>query len=278
MAKISVFEFENKKYVGVIDGDNVKMTSEYIDFSSIEYAAKAKEFTKTLAIADVKVLAPIPNPPRVFGMGKNYAEHAKEMASDVPTTQIWFAKQPTSINSPYGNVNKPVVSDMLDYEVELVVIIGKTCKHVPKERAQEVVFGYMVGCDFSVRDWQKASQTWNMGKGFDTHAPIGPYILTPDEINDLDALGLRCFVNGQKMQDGKIKDMVFKIPDMIEHLTKAMTLLPGDLLFTGTPSGVGMGRNPPFYLKAGDVVRCEIDEMGFIENEIVPEVVETVIK
>lgn len=278
MAKISVFEFENKKYVGVIDGDNVKMTSEYIDFSSIEYAAKAKEFTKTLAIADVKVLAPIPNPPRVFGMGKNYAEHAKEMASDVPTTQIWFAKQPTSINSPYGNVNKPVVSDMLDYEVELVVIIGKTCKHVPKERAQEVVFGYMVGCDFSVRDWQKASQTWNMGKGFDTHAPIGPYILTPDEVNDLDALGLRCFVNGQKMQDGKIKDMVFKIPDMIEHLTKAMTLLPGDLLFTGTPSGVGMGRNPPFYLKAGDVVRCEIDEMGFIENEIVPEVVETVIK
>ena len=278
MAKISVFEFENKKYVGVIDGDNVKMTSEYIDFSSIEYAAKAKEFTKTLAIADVKILAPIPNPPRVFGMGKNYAEHAKEMASDVPTTQIWFAKQPTSINSPYGNVNKPVVSDMLDYEVELVVIIGKTCKHVPKERAQEVVFGYMVGCDFSVRDWQKASQTWNMGKGFDTHAPIGPYVLTPDEVNDLDALGLRCFVNGQKMQDGKIKDMVFKIPDMIEHLTKAMTLLPGDLLFTGTPSGVGMGRNPPFYLKAGDVVRCEIDEMGFIENEIVPEVVETVIK
>ena len=278
MAKISVFEFENKKYVGVIDGDNVKMTSEYIDFSSIEHAAKAKEFTKTLAIADVKILAPIPNPPRVFGMGKNYAEHAKEMASDVPTTQIWFAKQPTSINSPYGNVNKPVVSDMLDYEVELVVIIGKTCKHVPKERAQEVVFGYMVGCDFSVRDWQKASQTWNMGKGFDTHAPIGPYVLTPDEVNDLDALGLRCFVNGQKMQDGKIKDMVFKIPDMIEHLTKAMTLLPGDLLFTGTPSGVGMGRNPPFYLKAGDVVRCEIDEMGFIENEIVPEVVETVIK
>ncbi|WP_240008504.1 fumarylacetoacetate hydrolase family protein [Pseudaquidulcibacter saccharophilus] len=278
MAKISVFEFENKKYVGVIDGDNVKITSEYIDFSSIEYAAKAKEFTKTLAIADVKILAPIPNPPRVFGMGKNYAEHAKEMASDVPTTQIWFAKQPTSINSPYGNVNKPVVSDMLDYEVELVVIIGKTCKHVPKERAQEVVFGYMVGCDFSVRDWQKASQTWNMGKGFDTHAPIGPYVLTPDEVNDLDALGLRCFVNGQKMQDGKIKDMVFKIPDMIEHLTKAMTLLPGDLLFTGTPSGVGMGRNPPFYLKAGDVVRCEIDEMGFIENEIVPEVVETVIK
>ena len=278
MAKISVFEFDNKKYVGVIEGNKIKATAEYVDFSSIEHATTTQEFIKEIALENVKILAPVPNPPRVFGMGKNYAEHAKEMASDVPTTQIWFAKQPTSINSPYGTVNKPVVSDMLDYEVELVVIIGKTCKHVPKERAQEVVFGYMVGCDFSVRDWQKASQTWNMGKGFDTHAPIGPYILTPDEVPDLDALGLRCFVNGQKMQDGKIKDMVFKIPDMIEHLTKAMTLLPGDLLFTGTPSGVGMGRNPPFYLKAGDIVRCEIDKMGFIENEIVPEVVETVVK
>jgi 2-keto-4-pentenoate hydratase/2-oxohepta-3-ene-1,7-dioic acid hydratase in catechol pathway len=278
MAKISVFEFENKNYVGVVVETNIKIIGEYQDFSSIIHAANTHEFIGEVALKDVKLLAPVPNPPRVFGMGKNYAEHAKEMSSDVPTTQIWFAKQPTSINSPFGSVNKPIVSDMLDYEVELVVIIGKTCKHVPKERANEVVFGYMIGCDFSVRDWQKASQTWNMGKGFDTHAPIGPYIFTSDEVPDLDALGLRCFVNGQKMQDGKINDMVFKIPDMIEHLTKAMTLLPGDLLFTGTPSGVGMGRNPPFYLKAGDVVRCEIDEMGFIENEIVPEVVETVIK
>ena len=278
MAKIAVFEYNDAIKVGLVDGDNIKITGDYAGFPSLEAAAKATEFHGTVSLSEVILLPPVPEPPRIFALGKNYVDHAHEMQSEVPTVQIWFAKQTTSINSPFGVVNKPVVSDKIDYEVELVVIIGKTCKHVPEERVPETIFGYMVGNDISVRDWQKESVTWNIGKGFDTHAPIGPFIVTPDELPDLQELHLRTFVNGQKMQDGIVKDMVFKIPDMITRLTKATTLLPGDLIFTGTPAGVGAGRNPPFFLKEGDVVRCEIDKIGYIENELVSEDVETIIK
>lgn len=221
--------------------------------------------------------APIPSPPRIFGIGLNYRDHAAETGRKPPSIQTWFMKQTTSVNAPFGVVEKPVVSDALDFEVELVVIIGKRARHVPAERAHEIIAGYCVGNDYSVRDWQRATPTMIMGKGFDTHAPFGPWLVTPDEVGDLEAQRLRCLVNGVLMQDGCVGDLIFKVPDMIAHLSSAMTLLPGDVIFTGTPAGVGVARNPPLFLREGDVVRSEIDGLGMIEQRIVNEVKRVVI-
>ncbi|MEL6861358.1 MAG: fumarylacetoacetate hydrolase family protein, partial [Pseudomonadota bacterium] len=185
--------------------------------------------------------------------------------------QKWFNKQATGANGPYSPVHLPVVSDQLDYEAELVVVIGKTGRHVPEERAEEMIAGYCCGCDFSVRDWQRASPTMIMGKGFDTHAPFGPFLVTPDEIDDPDRLEIRGYVNDELRQQAVAKDMTFSIRQQIAHLTKAFTLEPGDVIFTGTPAGVGAGFDPPKWLKAGDKVRVEVPGLGHIENEIVAE-------
>ena len=212
----------------------------------------------------------------------NYAAHAKESVSFVKSTpasvQKWFNKQSTAANGPYDPVHLPSVSEQLDYEAELVAIIGKTGRHVPEDRALEMIAGYCCGCDGSVRDWQRASQTMIMGKGFDTHAPFGPYLVTPDEIEDFSALNVRGAVNGELRQNGYARDMVFSLPQQIAHLSKAFTLEPGDVIFTGTPAGVGAGFDPPKWLKAGDRVRVEIEGLGFIENEIVREAGEIVLK
>jgi 2-keto-4-pentenoate hydratase/2-oxohepta-3-ene-1,7-dioic acid hydratase in catechol pathway len=225
----------------------------------------------------VTFCAPVPNPPRVFGIGLNYRDHAAETGREPPNIQTWFMKQSTSVNPPFAPVDKPVVSDALDFEVELVVIIGKRARHVPIERAHEVIAGYCVGCDYSVRDWQRATPTMIMGKGFDTHAPFGPWMITPDEAGDSADMRLRCYVNGALMQDGCVGDMIFDVPQMIAHLSAAMTLLPGDIIFTGTPAGVGVARTPPLFLHDGDIVRCEIDRLGMIEQTIVNEVKATII-
>jgi 2-keto-4-pentenoate hydratase/2-oxohepta-3-ene-1,7-dioic acid hydratase in catechol pathway len=160
---------------------------------------------------------------------------------------------------------------MLDYEVELVVVIGRAGRHVPAARAHEIIAGYCVGNDLSVRDWQKATPTMIMGKGFDTHAPMGPWLVTPDELGDVDTLRLTCDINGVRLQDGCAGDLIFKVPALIAHLTTVMSVLPGDVIFTGTPAGVGIARNPPLFLKPGDTVTCAIDRIGAITNRIVAE-------
>ena len=228
-----------------------------------------------IALANVELLAPVERPRKILGIGVNYAAHAAESVSFVdtkaPQVQKWFNKQATSANAPFGEVHLPKVSEQLDYEVELVVVIGKHGRHVLRERAMEIVGGFCVGCDYSVRDWQKASQTMIMGKGFDTHAPFGPAIVTPDEIEDVSSLQLRSYINGELRQSGHVRDMIHDIPAQIAHLTAAFTLEPGDLIFTGTPAGVGAGHTPPKWLKAGDTVRLEIDQIGVIENQIIAE-------
>lgn len=281
--RIAVYEYKDQIGIGSVIDDNIHTIACDVSLLGVagldENAIKDPKYTgEIVALEDVTLLPPILMPPRIFGIGLNYFDHAAETGREVPKTQTWFMKQPTSINEPYGNVDKPIVSDMLDYEVELVVIIGKTCRHVPASRANEVILGYAVGCDYSVRDWQKATPTMIMGKGFDTHAPIGPYLVTPDEIENLDELRLRCFVNGQKVQDGCVGELIFEIPQLIEHASKVMTLLPGDVIFTGTPAGVGIARNPPLFLKDGDIVRCEIDKIGAIENKIINEVHKIIIE
>lgn len=227
------------------------------------------------AVDTVRLRQPIIRPGKILGIGVNYAAHAKESVSFKPDTgsavQKWFSKQATAANGPYDPILLPVVSDQLDYEAELVVVIGKTGRHVPEDRAMEIVAGVCCGCDVSVRDWQRASPTMIMGKGFDTHAPFGPWIVTLDEIASLGSLNVRGVINGELRQDGHVRDMVHTIPQQIAHLTSAFTLEPGDVIFTGTPAGVGAGFDPPKFLRVGDLVRVEIDGIGHIENTVAEE-------
>lgn len=228
-----------------------------------------------LPIDAVTLRQPILRPGKILGIGLNYAEHAAESVSFVKTdaggVQKWFNKQSTAANGPYDPVARPAVSDQLDYEAELVVVIGRAGRHVPADRAMEIVAGFCCGCDYSVRDWQRASPTMIMGKGFDTHAPFGPWIVTPDGLPPLEAVGVRSFVNGERRQSGLASQMIHSIPEQIAHLTAAFTLEPGDVIFTGTPAGVGAAMDPPAFLKAGDRVRVEVDGIGYIENEIIAE-------
>ena len=182
-----------------------------------------------LSVDNVEFLAPVPRPGKILAIGLNYADHIAETGAQTPTTQIWFNKQTTAVNAPYAGIVKPSVSDDVDYEGELVFVIGKRAKHVPAERASEVIAGYCCGNDVSVRDWQSASRTMQMGKSFDTHAPFGPWIATPDEVGDPHTLGLRTYVNGEKRQDSNTRHLVFNCFEQIAHLTRAFTLEPGDV-------------------------------------------------
>jgi 2-keto-4-pentenoate hydratase/2-oxohepta-3-ene-1,7-dioic acid hydratase in catechol pathway len=215
----------------------------------------------------VKLHASVPQPRMVFAIGLNYADHIAEAGLDTPAHQIWFSKAVTAVSGPFDPIELPAVSEQLDYEGELVAVIGKRCRNVPRERAGEVIFGYCVGNDVSVRDWQLRTSQWLLGKSFDTHAPIGPWITTADEV-DPHALGLRCLVNGEERQRTNTKHMVFDCYAQVECLTKVVTLEPGDLLFTGTCGGVAAALKPPRWLRAGDSVRVEIDGLGAIENRV----------
>ena len=223
------------------------------------------------ALADVKLLAPILRPGKILALGLNYRDHAVEANMALPEIQTWFAKMTTSTNGPFDPIHLPRVSRKLDYEAELGVVIGRRARHVSREQARDVIAGYVAANDVSVRDWQLRTSQFVVGKSFDTHCPFGPWITTTDEIPDPQALRIRCTVNGQTRQDSSTREMVFDVFQMIEHLSQAMTLEPGDLLITGTPAGVGAVSKPPRYLSAGDVVRVEIEKIGYIENRVVPE-------
>lgn len=269
---------EARSHAGLVRGDKVLLLSDP-DLSDVladlSGAEKRAGEAGQVALSAVELRPPVLRPRKILGIGVNYLAHARESVTFIknPTSNVqkWFNKQATAANGPYSPVDLPSVSEQLDYEAELVVIIGKTGRHVPEARAEDMIAGYCCGCDFSVRDWQRASPTMIMGKGFDTHAPFGPFLVTPDEIEDVDALEIRGLVNGELRQHGIAGDMTFSIRQQIAHLTRAFTLEPGDVIFTGTPAGVGAGFDPPKWLKAGDRVRVEITGLGHIENEIVQE-------
>ncbi len=224
-----------------------------------------------VALAKIRLLAPVARPGKVMAIGLNYADHIKESGQETPRHQVWFTKAVTAINGPFDPIEIPRASPMVDYEAELVAIVGKRCRHVPKESAAEVIFGYCVGNDVSVRDWQLRTPQWVLGKSFDTHAPIGPWIVTADELGDPHTMGICCFVNGERRQNSNTENLVFNVYDQIAHLSEAMTLEPGDLIFTGTPGGVGGAMRPPKFLMTGDKVRVEIDRIGTIEAVMRPE-------
>jgi 2-keto-4-pentenoate hydratase/2-oxohepta-3-ene-1,7-dioic acid hydratase in catechol pathway len=225
-----------------------------------------------LTLEQTRLLAPVERPGKYLAIGMNYRKHAEEarrLGVAVPEKQLWFNKQTTCLAGPFDDID-PGVTDKLDYEVELGVVIGpNSAKSVNEAQAHEFVFGYFVANDVSARDWQMHTPTFTIGKSFDTHGPIGPWIVTADEVVDPHNLALRCFVNGQLRQQSNTNELIFNIWQQIAYLSTAFTLEPGDLLATGTPEGVGAGMLPPQFLRPGDVVRCEIDGLGAIENRVV---------
>jgi 2-keto-4-pentenoate hydratase/2-oxohepta-3-ene-1,7-dioic acid hydratase in catechol pathway len=231
-------------------------------------ASSVSPASRTLSAT--RFLAPIERPGKYLAIGLNYGKHRDEASRfgvGAPEYQFWFNKQTSCISGPFDEID-PGVSTRLDYEVELGVIIGRTAKRVTEEQAHRHVFGYVVANDVTARDWQMHSPTFTISKSFDTYGPIGPWIVTADEIPDPHALGLRCFVNGELRQESDTGNLIYNIWQQIAYLSEAFTLDPGDLLATGTPEGIGGAMIPPVFLQPGDVVRCEVDGVGVIENRI----------
>jgi len=229
-----------------------------------------------LALADVHLESPILRPPKILAVGLNYADHVAEAGMDTPKHPMIFNKQSTAAHPPNEPFHLPRASPALDYEGELAIVIGKRCRHVPKERANEVIAGYTICNDVSVRDWQLRVPTFTMGKSWDTHCPLGPAIVTADEVPDPHSLDIRTWVNGELRQSSNTKHLIFNVHTLIEHLSTAFTLEPGDVIPTGTPSGVGGAMKPPNFLQAGDVVKIAISGLGELENGVIEEPENTV--
>ncbi len=219
-----------------------------------------------LPLDQVRLLAPIRRPGKIMAIGLNYADHIAESRMDTPTNQVWFSKASTSANGPYQPIQVPRVSQALDYEAELVAVIGQGGRHISASDAAGAIFGYCCGNDATERAWQHRTPQWVLGKSFDTHAPFGPWITTTDEASDPHSLSIRCLVNGEVRQNSNTRHLVFNVWDQIEHISQAMTLEPGDLIFTGTPGGIGAAMKPMRFLKPGDRVRVEIEGLGALDN------------
>jgi 2-keto-4-pentenoate hydratase/2-oxohepta-3-ene-1,7-dioic acid hydratase in catechol pathway len=253
-----------------VDGLPTSMRRLIADLASWRTALEAAEGPR-LALSDVALLAPIDDPQKFLAIGMNYKAHADEAAAagiPIPTSQLWFNKQVSCITGPFSPVEIPLAApDRVDYEAEMAFVIGQRCRAVPRAEAARIIAGYMVSNDVTARDWQFRSPTYTLGKSFDTHGPIGPWITTADEIADPHALEMELTVNGELRQKASTGGMIYDIYEQIEYLSTVMTLEPGDVIITGTPSGVGIASNR--FLKADDVVRVAISGLGAIENRFV---------
>lgn len=282
--KLLRFEVDGKPSIGVVSGEGIVPIADLLpEFTEMRQLAaagpaaltrlaeKLATATPTVALADAKLLAPIERPGHCMALGMNYKKHAEEgvrLGVIPPKFQVWFNKATNCISPPNVDID-PGVTKQLDYEVELGFIIGKRARYVSPEEAADYIFGYVVANDVSARDWQLHSNTWTIGKSFETFGPIGPWIVTPDEIGDPHNLELRCYVNGELRQKSNTSDMIYNLWEQVEYLSTAFELEPGDLYLTGTPEGVGHAMIPQVHLKPGDVVRCEIENIGAIENKVV---------
>jgi 2-keto-4-pentenoate hydratase/2-oxohepta-3-ene-1,7-dioic acid hydratase in catechol pathway len=227
--------------------------------------------------ASVELVNPLPRPRVVFGVGLNYADHAAESGKPIPDFPVIFNKQVSCVTGPFDPIHHPRDSTMVDYEGELAFVIGRRCRHVPSGRGLEPIGGYTVMNDVSTRDWQSRSPTMTLGKSFDTHGPLGPAIVTADEVPDPHALVLSTWVNGELRQRSNTRELIFDCGRLVEILSTVCTLEPGDIVTTGTPAGVGRSMDPPRLLEIGDVVRIEIEGIGAIENEVVAEPTDDVV-
>lgn len=220
--------------------------------------------------SSVKLLAPIPDPPKVICIGLNYRDHAAESGASIPREPVLFSKFATAVIGPGEAICLPAVSREVDYEAELVLVVGKKGRHLSASSAVDHLAGCTIGHDVSARDWQlkKDGKQWMAGKTFDTFAPTGPYLMTVDELGDPHNLSIRLRLNGQTLQDSNTRQMIFRAGDLLAYISQVVTLQPGDLIFTGTPSGVGFTRKPPVFLKDGDVVEVEIEKLGVLRNPV----------
>lgn len=233
--------------------------------------AELRAETIVADLGAVRLRAPVPRPAKIICLGLNYRDHAIETNMPIPETPVLFSKYASSVIGPDEAIQIPRASQSVDYEAEFAFVIGRGGRHIPAGRAMEHVAGYTIANDVSVRDYQMRTGQWMIGKTFDTHCPMGPWLVTRDEVPDPHALDISLTVNGEKLQSSNTKQLIFRIPDIIAYLSAAFTLEPGDVILTGTPSGVGMARKPQRWLVPGDRVRIEVQGVGVLENPVVAE-------
>ena len=288
--KIAAFQHHGQPGVGLVSSDLLSLQPFDLPLGQrelgaqqvIELQVRGEPLPAMLAVlklSEVQLLAPLPRPRRnIFCVGKNYHAHAREFAGsgfdssaksggEIPSDPIIFSKVPESVVGPGAAIDMPAASSAIDYEAELTIVIGKGGKGISAADALSHVWGYTIINDVTARDWQSRHQQWHLGKSFDTFCPMGPWLVSADECDGTNT-GVRCYVNGELRQNASTKDFIFDIPKLIATISAGITLYPGDLIATGTPVGVGIGFKPPKYLKAGDVVRVEIDGIGSLENPV----------
>ncbi|MGZ0077368.1 fumarylacetoacetate hydrolase [Methylomonas sp. Kb3] len=280
--KLLSYKYNGQVHIGALVGAQIvpagaDLPGNMLDFLAAGESAKLalqKQIAadgERIALSDVQLLAPIPRPGKLLGVGLNYADHIGETGMEKPEYPTFFTKQSTCVIADGEAIHLPPVSDKVDYEGELAFVIGKRCKHVTVEQAHEVIAGYTICNDVTVRDWQQRTPTWTLGKSFDTHGPLGPWLVTADEIADPHNLSLKTWVGDELRQNGNTGDMIFNCYELIAYLTQVMTLEPGDVISTGTPAGVGVKMKPRGYLKPGQTVRIEIEGIGALSNPVIAE-------
>ncbi len=271
------FGEKGKEKPGLLkNGNIVDLRSIYPEIPDINetffkegWIEKLKSVTEPGIKMKTRTGAPVSNPSKIICLGKNYEEHAKEGGFETPGSPLLFNKTPNTLNGPFDHIVLPQSSGKIDWEVELAIIIGKQGKRIKQKNAFDYIAGYTIMNDVSGREAQFADSQWFRGKSFDTFAPMGPCMVTTDELDDIQNLDVTALVNGQIMQQANTRDMIFDIPFIIENISEDITLMPGDVISTGTPSGVGVFRDPPIELKADDVVECRIEKIGSIKNKCV---------
>lgn len=224
-----------------------------------------------LPLKSVQLLSPLPRPPKVLCVGLNYRDHAEETGQPIPKIPIFFTKPANSVIGPQAPIVLPIDSDQVDYEAELVVVIGSRCRRADPAKAREAIVGYTIMNDVSARDWQFRTSQWFIGKTFDTFAPMGPALVTADEVGDPHVLDVSLRLNGNVMQRSNTRNLIFGVADLVAELSRVMTLEPGDVIATGTPGGVGFARKPPVFLRPGDNVDISIGGVGTLSNPVVAE-------
>ena len=280
--KLASFMFAGKPAIGIVIGEEIANLSEagfpvsmrtFLE-AGPETWQKAENLVKLghvplVDYGSIRLISPVPNPSKVVAIGLNYKDHAKEQGVSLPSAPLIFAKFPSSVTGPFDDITwDPALTNEVDYEVELGVVIGKRARRVSETHALDYVFGYTVINDISARNLQFGDKQWVRGKSLDTFCPVGPVIVTADEIPDPQKLDVRCLVNDTVMQTSNTEQMVFGVRELVAYCSQAFTLEPGDLIATGTPGGVGVFRKPPFYLKDGDEIVTEVERVGRIINVV----------
>ncbi|MDB5456537.1 MAG: fumarylacetoacetate hydrolase [Caulobacter sp.] len=285
--KLASFHDGGSTRIGLVEGDEIvdlatgddRLPSDLIPLIAAgedgrAAISRAADRARRLPLSSVRLGPPIASPRKFLGLALNYRSHIEELRAQgvaIPEHQIWFNKQVTALNGPYEPIHLPRASSQLDYEGELAIVIGKRARHVRGREARSIIAGFMVCNDVSVRDWQRRSPTGTLGKSFDTHGPVGPWLTTIDEAPEPEGLNIKTWVDGELRQNGDTSEMTYSFEAMIEELTTVFTLEPGDILTTGTPRGVGGGFHPPRFLTVGQSVKVAIEGLGHIENTVIAE-------